>query len=79
MHSLILRNTLSMCDMGEKEISTFFRIRLRPIFKLSNHLYTLPWCLYSPRREEFAVDLYRVVLMTLTSMLSFMGGSDAGM
>ncbi|PKU30574.1 hypothetical protein llap_19122 [Limosa lapponica baueri] len=35
----------------------------------------------SPRtsRKDFAADLYRVVLMTLTPMLSFTGGSDAGM
>ena len=68
-----------MCDMGEKEINTFFRVRLRPNFKLSNHLYALPWCLYSPRRKDFAADLYKLVLMTLTPMLSFTGGSDAGM
>lgn len=73
MHSLILRNTLCMCDTGEKEINTFFRVRLRPNFKLSNHLYTLPWCLYRPRRKDFAADLDRLVLMTLTPMLSFIG------
>lgn len=49
-----------MCDMGEKEINTFFRARLRLNFKLSNHLYTLPWCLYSPRRKDFAADPLQV-------------------
>lgn len=60
-------------------MNTRFGVRLRPNFKLSNDLYTLPWCLYSPRRKDFAADLYRVVLMTLTPMLSFTGRSDAGM
>lgn len=66
MHSLILRNTLSTCDMGEKESNTFFRVRLRPNFKLSDHLYTLPWCHCNPRRKNFVADLYRLVVMTLT-------------
>lgn len=53
----MLRNILSMYDMGEKKINTFFQVRLKPNFKLRNHLYTLPWCLYSPRRNDFAADL----------------------
>lgn len=44
---------------------------------LSNHFCTLPWCVYSPRKKNFAADLQRLVLLTLR--LSFTGVSGAGM
>lgn len=77
-HTLILSNSLSMCEMGERKISPFFSIRLRPNLKLSNHLYSPPCWLCSARRKDFAADIYRLVLTILSPMLSFTGGSDAG-
>lgn len=55
----------------------FFRVSIRPNVKPNNHFCTLPWCLYSPRKKDFAAELHRLVLMTLT--LSSTGVTDAGM
>lgn len=55
----------------------FFQVSVRSNIKLSDHFCTLSWRLYSPRKKDFAADLYRLVLMTLT--MSFRGVSDAGM